>query len=178
PHYRLAHGRQTLVDLLEPAAPPEPRERPLHHRPVRQYREPRPLPAHERERPPEPPPDEPRRRRGVPLVGEHGPEPGHLTLHPVEEVRHALAVVDVGGVDQHGEEQPERVHEDVPLASVDALPAVEPARPADVARLHRLAVDDGGRRARLPPGLPPDGAAEPVEQPREEAAVTPPPEVV
>src|SRR5690606_5387978 len=72
----------------------------------------------------------------------------------------------------------ERVHEDVPLASVDALPAVEPARPAGVARLHRLAVDDGGRRARLPPGLPPDGAAEPVAQPREEAAVTPAPEVV
>src|SRR3712207_1451217 len=54
-----------------------------------------------------------------------------------------------------------RVHQPLPLAAGDLLAAVVAARPADLGRAHRLAVDDRRRGLRVAA----DGPAVPLAQP-------------
>jgi len=69
-----------------------------------------------------------------------------------------VAVLDVGRVDDDGEDQAERVDQEVSLAAVDLLTAVVAVRPPPFGRLDRLAVEDGdGGRPLLalgPPQMP------------------------
>ena len=61
----------------------------------------------------------------------------------------AVAILDVGGMDDGGDEKACRVGQEVTLASLDLLAGTIPAGATRLGRLHRLAVDDAGRGARL-----------------------------
>lgn len=74
------------------------------------------------------------------------------------------AVAGVRGGDHHPQQQAERIDDDVPLAPVDQLAAVEPTavQADDGVRLDGLRVDHPGRRFRIPPQLFADRCPEPV----------------
>jgi len=91
---------------------------------------------------------------------------------------HTLAVVDVGAVNDDGEQQPERIDQNVSFTPFDTLAAIEAAWSADVARLDGLAVDDGQRRARVTTGSLSNETAQVVDNPGEHVARDPAPEVV
>src|SRR5262249_41663209 len=149
PDHRLARLRQPLVVLAQPPRPAQPGDSPLHHPPLRQPHEPlRPRgPADHRQ---------PERRevehllpevaRRVLAVGVDHLQPRQVVPEPqVEQVAGGPGVVDVGRRHQHGQEQAQAVHPQVPLAAQDLLAAVEALHPALAGGLDGLAV--GGRRA-------------------------------
>src|SRR5262249_47947105 len=67
-----------------------------------------------------------------------------LPLQPGEQLGGRAGVVDVGGRDQHGQQQPHAVHDDVPLPAVDILEVVAAPLLAPGGRVDGLAVDAGG----------------------------------
>jgi hypothetical protein len=69
----------------------------------------------------------------------------------LDEVRRAVTVVDVGGMDLCVEQVAGRVGRDVALASLDPLARIIAAWPARFGGLHRLTVDDAapGSASRL-----------------------------
>jgi site-specific DNA recombinase len=99
---------------------------------------------------------------------------GQLPQHS----RGVRAVVEVGRRHRHRQQQPQRVHHDMPLAALDLLVPVVPGRPADLARLDALRVDGGGARRRLPAGGRPDLLAQRIDDPLPGAVVLPGAEVV
>ena len=64
---------------------------------------------------------------------------------------HAVAVVDVGGVDDGAEQQADGVDDDVTLASVDPLAGIVAPNTAAFGGFHALAVNHAGARPRLAP---------------------------
>lgn len=99
-----------------------------------------------------------------------GPDPHerrHLRPGPLQDQSPAVAVLQAGRSDQHGHQQAGGVGDDVPLAVVDLLARVVPARiaPDSLGALDGLGVDDPGRGRRLPPGGLPDRVAERVVDP-------------
>ena len=67
-----------------------------------------------------------------------------------EQLRSGRAVVDARGGDQHRDQQTERIDQQMPLPTLDFLAAVvAPLFPADLGRLHRLAVDAGRAGGRV-----------------------------
>jgi len=88
-------------------------------------------------------------RSGPGAIGEDMAPPGEGPSDRGEQRRRAVAVLDVGGVNHAGDEEPAGVGEDMALACVDRLGRVKPARAAAFRGFHRLAVDHAGRPARL-----------------------------
>jgi site-specific DNA recombinase len=78
-------------------------------------------------------------------VGPHQPEPTEPAPDAPEHQLRALVVLDVGGMDHDGQDQPHRVDEDVPLPARDPLTAVvAPGPPFSVVRpvwLSRMAAE-------------------------------------
>src|SRR5512135_3554219 len=70
-----------------------------------------------------------------------------------EHLRGRGPVIRRGAGDGHRQKQPERVHHDVPLATVEPLAAVVTVGAADLGSPDRLAVDAAGAGSRLPPRL-------------------------
>src|SRR3954469_2654597 len=65
----------------------------------------------------------------VHAVGEHDLEPRVEPLQLPQQVAGAVRVLDVGGVDDHAQQQARGVDRDVPLAALDLLGRVVAARP-------------------------------------------------
>ena len=65
----------------------------------------------------------------VDAVGEHDPKPGVEPLQPPQQVADAVRVLDVGGMDDHAQQQTRAVDRDVALAALDPLGGVPAARP-------------------------------------------------
>ena len=107
-----------------------------------------------------------------------GPDQQDLRAGAVEVPQQrpgAVAVLDAGGGDHHGQQQPDRVHGDVPFAAVDLLRVV----PAPAGLWHGvggadgLGVDHRGGGLGVAPGGHPDLAAQRVMQPGQGAVVAP-----
>src|ERR671928_1645569 len=134
-HGRLDHGLRDLGQLLVllGEAPPaaEPAQRPLRHPPPRE--------EHEALGPGEATDDdqgqaeqEAGQQGGEPVVdtvGEHRLQPRVEPLQPPQEVSYPGRVLDVGGVDDHAEQQARGVDRDVALPAPDFLGGVVAARP-------------------------------------------------
>jgi len=115
-----------------------------------------------------------------PQLGQPGERPlGQLLKHS----RGGRPVVRRGTRDRHRQDQPERIHDEMPLAAVESLAAVIAVRAADLGRLDGLAVDTPGRgrrvSARPAADLAPEDAIEgrpgPVVPPLDEVVVDRPP---
>ena len=152
--HRLARTGRPLVVPAVPPVPAQPGERPLHHPPPRQLHV--PLRARRTTHYLDPiagrtlhqPPLEP-----VVVVLRVGPE----QLQPTAVLRSqagqhlggACPVVGGGHRDHHDQEQPQGVHDDMPLPTGDLLAPVVAPVVGDLGRLDRLAVDAPGAGARL-----------------------------
>jgi hypothetical protein len=72
----------------------------------------------------------------IAAVGEYVAQPGEAMADGLEQVRRAVAVLHARGVDDHEQQQPERVGENMPLAALDLLAGIEAANPAALGRFH------------------------------------------
>ena len=95
---------------------------------------------------------EPGRKPIVDAVSEHGPEPGVERFQALQQVAEAIGILNVGRMYEDAEQQPVRVHRDVPLAPLQPLGGVPTARAAALRGLHALGVDDGCGGTGFPPG--------------------------
>lgn len=84
----------------------------------------------------------------------------------------------MGGVYQDGQQQPQRISDDVTLAALDALAAIEAAQSPDMRSLDRLAIDEGGAGTGLASGFDADTAPEGIGQAFEQALLGPLSEVI
>ena len=66
---------------------------------------------------------------GVSPIGPDQLEPGELPDQFGQHQFGPVAILDVGGVDDHGQDQAQGVYDDVPLASLDLLAGVVAPRP-------------------------------------------------
>src|SRR3954463_7933152 len=135
-HGQLDHGLgdlgQFLVLLGEAAPAAEPPQRPLRHPTTREEDEalgPGEAPDDD-QRQPEQEAGEQGREPVVDPVGEHRPQPRVEPLQALEEIADAVRVLDVGGVDDHAEQQARGVDPDVPLPAPYLLRRVPPVQPA------------------------------------------------
>src|SRR4051794_9792531 len=134
-HRQLDHGLGDLGQLLvvpgEAAPAAEPAERPLRHPTTREEDEalgPGEAPDDD-QRQPEQEAGEQGREPVVDPVGEHRPQPRVEPLQALEEIADAVRVLDVGGVDDHAEQQARGVDPDVPLPAPHLLRRVVAAGP-------------------------------------------------
>lgn len=74
------------------------------------------------------------------------PKPWKAIARLGENGWRAVAVLNVGGVDDRRDNEAERVGEDMTLPPLDLLAPVITANAAAFGRFHRLAVDDARRR--------------------------------
>ena len=86
-------------------------------------------------------------------IGKQVPEPGEAPVESGADQGQAVAVLDVGGMDDQPQRQAQRVGEQMSLAAVDLLAGIEPPRATRLGCLDALAVDDPGGRRGLPAGL-------------------------
>src|SRR4051794_12442718 len=122
---------QLLVLPGEAAPAAEPAQRPLRHPAARQEDEAGAArePAHDDQGQPEQEAGEQDRQPVVDAVREHDPEPAVEPLQPPQQVARAVRVLDVGGVDDHAQEQARGVDRDVPLPAPYLLRRIVAARP-------------------------------------------------
>src|SRR5216684_8652993 len=88
------------------------------------------------------------------LVAAIGPNQLETRKDPGERRKQAFAaavVLDVGLMDEHMQDQPIRIDQQVALAAFDFFPAIVATNPSLLGRLHRLTVDDGRAGSRLAP---------------------------
>jgi len=94
-----------------------------------------------------------RRRRqlvaATDAVSKQAPQPGKGGADGAEQIRAAVTVLDVGGMNGAGDQQAAGVGDDVALAPLDPLAGVELPRAAAFGGLDRLAIADAGVGASL-----------------------------
>src|SRR3954447_9873520 len=129
--HRLGDLGQLLVVPGEAAPAAEPAQRPLRHPAARQEDEAGAArePAHDDQGQPEQEAGEQDRQAVVDAVGEHDPEPRVEPLQVPQQVPDTVGILDVGGVDDHAEQQAAGVDRDVPLPTPYLLGRVVAARP-------------------------------------------------
>jgi len=78
-------------------------------------------------------------------------QPGETVADGFQDIGCAVAVLDIGFMDNHEQHQTERISDDVALAALDLLAGVVARNPATFGGLDALAVDDAGRGRGLTP---------------------------
>jgi hypothetical protein len=159
-------GGQLLVVPDGAAVLADPGECPLHHPPARQHLKDMPVaPGHDLDG------HLHGRGPGGKLAGIYGisPDQADTAAGPVEVPQQrpgAVAVLDRGGSDHHGQQQARGVHRDMALAAIDLLGVIPAPRGLRhrVRGPDRLGVDDRGGRLGVPPGGGPDLGAQRVVQ--------------
>jgi GNAT superfamily N-acetyltransferase len=91
----------------------------------------------------------------------------------VQHAWRAIAVLDIGGVDEDADEQTEGVGHDVALAALDLLAGIIAASSSTFGRFHALAVDDARRGRGLAPSLLPRAHHQRVADLAPQASVAP-----
>jgi hypothetical protein len=129
--HRLRDLGQLLVVPGEAAPAAEPAQCPLRHPAAREEDEAGAAcePTHDDQGQPEQEAGEQDRQAIVDAVGEHGLEPGVEPLQPPQQVTGTLSILEVGGVDQHAEEQARGVDGDVALPALDPFGRIVAAQP-------------------------------------------------
>ena len=127
----LSGFRQFLVVLAEPSATAEPSQRALHHPSAGQYFElvAVRVPPHHLQQPPSGGPGPCRQTPGIGCVGPDYLETREASHQFGQYQPGPVPVLDVGCVNDHGQEQPSSIHYDVALASRHLLARVIAARP-------------------------------------------------
>ena len=122
---------QFLVVLAEPSAPAEPGQRPFNHPSARQHLELVAVrsPAHHFQQPSSSLPRPRHQSTGIGRIGLDGLKPGEPTQQLGQHQPGPVPVLDVGGVNHHGQEQPGGVHYDVALAPGHLFAGIVAARP-------------------------------------------------
>jgi len=91
-----------------------------------------------------------------------------------EQQRRCGAVVQGGAGDQHRDQQSQRIDQQMPLPALDFLAAVvAPLFPADLGRLHRLAVDAGRTGGRFASRCDADLRPQRIDDPLPSAVIAP-----
>jgi len=90
---------------------------------------------------------------GIGAVGEDMVQPGKAVSDRGEYIGFAVAVLDIGGMDDGADQKAFGVGEDMALPARDLLARVKAPDSAAFRGLHRLAVDDAGAWGSLPPDL-------------------------
>ena len=122
---------QFLVVLAEPSAPAEPGQRAFNHPSARQHLE---LvagrsPAHHLQQPSSSLPSPRHQPTGIGRIGPDDFKPGEPAQQLGQHQFGPVPVLDVGGVNDHGQEQPGGVHYNVALAPGHLFAGVVAARP-------------------------------------------------
>ena len=81
---------------------------------------------------------------GIAPIGEDMPQPGEVLTDRFEHINGAVAVLNVGGMDENEDEEATGVCQDMPLPAFDLLACVITTRPATFRGFDRLAVDHTG----------------------------------
>lgn len=81
----------------------------------------------------------PQFRPCIATIGKDMAQPRPALEYGFQDGRRAVAVLDVGGVNDDADQQAQRVDDDVPLAALDLLAGVEATNSAAFGGLHRLA---------------------------------------
>ena len=89
---------------------------------------------------------------GIAAVGEYVPQPGIQGFDGFEHVGRPIPILNTGMMNDRTDEVADCIGDDVALASLDLLSGIEPARPASLGGLDRLAVDHTGCGRRLSSG--------------------------
>ncbi len=89
----------------------------------------------------------------IAAIGEDVPQPGEPEADGFEDIGRAIAILDIGGMDEDEDQKSAGVGEYVPLAALDLLAHVVAGNAAAFRRFDRLAVDHARRSARLPTNL-------------------------
>jgi hypothetical protein len=110
---------------------------------------------------------------GIAAVGEDVAQPGEAGADLGQDVGRAVAILDIGRMDQGGDQQTAGVGEDVALAALDLLARVIPARPAAFSGFDALAVNHSGARRGLAPRRLPAGHQQQMIDRGPKAAVAP-----
>ncbi len=86
-------------------------------------------------------------RPSIAAIGEDMPQGRVFPADGFEHGGCAIAVLNIGGMDNEPDEVPERIGDDMSFASLDLLTRIKPTWPARLGRFHRLAIDHarGGR---------------------------------
>jgi hypothetical protein len=84
---------------------------------------------------------------GIAAVGEDMTQPGKAETKGLDDLGSAVPILDIGGMDQHEEQETQRVGDDVTLAALDLLACIITGNSAAFGRLEALAVDDARSRA-------------------------------
>ena len=127
----LAGFWQFLVVLAEPSAPAEPSQRAFNHPSARQHLELVAVrsPAHHFQQPSSSLPSPRHQPTGIGRIRPDDLEPGEPAQQLGQHQSGPVPVLDVGGVNHHGQEQPGGVHYDVALAPGHLFAGVVAARP-------------------------------------------------
>ena len=122
---------QFLVVLAEPSASAEPGQRPFNHPSARQHLELVAVrsPAHHLQQPSSSLPSPRHQPTGIGRIRPDDLEPGEPAQQLGQHQPGPVPVLDVGGVNHHGQEQPGGVHYDVALAPGHLFAGVVAARP-------------------------------------------------
>ena len=122
---------QFLVVLAEPSASAEPGQRPFNHPSARQHLELVAVrsPAHHLQQPSSSLPSPRHQPTGIGRIRPDDLEPGEPAQQLGQHQSGPVPVLDVGGVNHHGQEQPGGVHYDVALALGHLFAGVVAARP-------------------------------------------------
>jgi hypothetical protein len=89
----------------------------------------------------------------TPVPADLAQPPVAALQHPLHQPRGGATIGDVGRRDHHGQQQAQRVHSQMTLATIDQLAAGHATLLAtDQGGRRRLAVQDGGGRLGVPAG--------------------------
>jgi len=88
---------------------------------------------------------------GIAAVGEYVPQPRIQGFDGFEYVGRPVPILNTGMMNDRTDEMTDCIGDDLALASLDLLSGIEPARPAGLGGLDRLAVDHTGCGRRLEP---------------------------
>jgi len=92
----------------------------------------------------------PQLRTGITALGKDVPEPQQASEDGFESRHYAIAVLNVGAVDDDPNHQTDRIDNDIPLATFDLLASVIARDPAAFSRFDALTVDHSCRRRGFP----------------------------
>lgn len=142
--HRLARLRQTLIVKAETTMIVQPRQTTLDDPTLGQDRKAFALALDHLQDPSPEGLDSIRELPSIALIGKDLLQAGKALRELAQDPFGGLRLMEIGGMDHHGQQTTDRVDDDMTLASLDHLAPIETAFSAQFGRLHALAVDNSG----------------------------------